>query len=81
MAKITRINTTQLAFLHDYLRGTGKNITEVEARKLGIKNLRARMSELRKLGLRVNTEDTRYGTAYTISARDVNGSRAMYDLT
>ena len=68
--------TTQNAILHDKLRGTGRKITAAEARRrYGIKNIRARMTELRYAGLRVNTEKTKSGkTAYSISARDVNGS-------
>jgi hypothetical protein len=79
--KITRINTTQTAFLQDYLRGTGKTLTEFEAREFfDIGNLRARMSDLRANGLKVATVNTERGTAYKVSARDVTGSRAHLDL-
>ena len=72
----TRIQGTQTAFLHDYLRGTGKTLTEKQALSLfNIKNLRARMSELRQLGLRVRTENTTDGRAkYSVSRRDVDGN-------
>lgn len=74
----TTIKTNQNAFLENYLRGTGKSLTENAARaKFGIKNLRARMTELRRAGLRVNAEPSSTGRVrYTISSRDVNGSRA-----
>jgi hypothetical protein len=43
----------------------------------GIQNIRARMTELRQAGLKVNRAKNSEGrAAYTISARDVNGSRA-----
>ncbi len=70
--------STQNAVLHDTLRGTGRAITSGEARNLyGIKNLRARISELRDAGLRVRTEKTLSGkTRYRISSRDIFGSRS-----
>lgn len=70
--------STQNAILHDKLRGTNRTLTAREAQNLyGIKNLRARMTELRDAGLRVNTTRSANGTTrYGISARDVFGSRA-----
>ena len=68
----------QNAFLEGYLRGTGKTLTENDARaRFGIKNLRARMTELREAGLRVRTEPSTTGRVrYVVSSRDINGSRA-----
>lgn len=74
----TNIKTSQTEFLVNYLRGTGRELTQPQAECLfGIKNLRARMSEMRDMGLRVRVRATNNGRiAYSISARDVNGSRA-----
>lgn len=77
MANLAKV-TNQVAFLEKYLRGTGKTLTAAQARaNYGIGNLSARMSEFRKCGLKVNTTVNTTGkTAYSVSARDVNGSRA-----
>jgi len=74
----TTINGSQAAFLERYLRGTGRTITEADARaRFGIGNLRARMSDLRAQGLNVRVDTSSKGTArYAVSARDVFGSRA-----
>ena len=74
----TNIRSTQAAFLHDYLRGTGRTLTARQADSFySIKNLRARMCELRQAGLKVRIDRTEDGRArYAISARDINGSRA-----
>ena len=74
----TKLTTSQTAFLEQYLRGTGKALTEADASaRFGIKNLRARMTDLRNAGLVVRTDVATTGkTRYTVSARDVNGSRA-----
>ena len=74
----TTITSTQVEFLEDYLRGTGRTLTEAQARALfGIENLRARMTDLRHAGLRVRREKTTEGRAkYAVSARDETGSRA-----
>lgn len=74
----TTITTSQNEFLVNHLRGTGKVLSQDQARSLfGIQNLRARMSDLRQLGYRVRTDVNSYGkTTYAISSRDVNGSRA-----
>lgn len=74
----TTLKVTQNEFLEQYLRGTGRSLSSAQAKATyGIKNLRARMSELRGVGLRVNrAKNTEGRSAYSISARDVTGSRA-----
>jgi hypothetical protein len=74
----TNISTTQNAFLHNYLRGTGRTLTSRQAKsQYGIQNLRARMSELRQAGLKVRTEKNQNGfNKYGVSRRDVWGSEA-----
>ena len=73
----TNLKTTQVAFLEKHLRGTGREMSAAQARATyGIQNLRARISELRSVGLRVrkgvNTEGR---TTYAISRRDVVGDQ------
>lgn len=70
--------TNQKQFLETYLRGTGRTLSAAQARaNYGIEQLSARISELRSAGLRVSTSPNTTGrVAYSISARDVNGSRA-----
>lgn len=70
--------TNQTSFLEKYLRGTNRTLSVAQAEaNYGIKNLPARMSELRKAGLKVETLTNTTGkTAYRVSARDINGSRA-----
>jgi hypothetical protein len=74
----TTLTVPQTTFLEQYLRGTGKTISEAQAKAtFGIRNLRARMTDLRQAGLIVRTDVNSYGkTVYSVSARDVNGSRA-----
>ena len=74
----TTIKTTQKQFLESYLRGTDRSLTSRQADSLyGIKNLRARITELRQSGLVVRTDKTQEGlTKYMVSARDLSGSRA-----
>lgn len=74
----TNIQTTQNEFLLGYLRGTGRYLSEAQARaQFGIQNLSARMSELRQMGYRVRTATNTQGrTAYTVSRRDQFGSQA-----
>jgi hypothetical protein len=74
----TTIKTDQKTFLETYLRGTGKTLTAADANaRFGIKNLTARMSELRAAGLNVKTDIATTGkTRYAVTARDVTGSRA-----
>ena len=75
-----KLNTTQVEFLERYLRGTGRTLSSFEAREIyGIKNLRARMTDLRHSGLRVRRQVNEHGYSdYAVSARDVNGSRALH---
>jgi hypothetical protein len=74
----TTLTTDQKTFLETYLRGTGKTLTAADANaRFGIKNLPARMSELRAAGLNVKTDLATTGkTRYAVTARDVAGSRA-----
>tara|TARA_B100002019_G_scaffold84501_1_gene72924 strand:- start:1454 stop:1762 length:309 start_codon:yes stop_codon:yes gene_type:complete len=74
----TTIKTNQKAFLENYLRGTGKSLTAADANaRFGIQKLPARMSEFRSAGLNVKVTKSSKGTArYSVSARDVTGSRA-----
>jgi hypothetical protein len=74
----TKLSTTQNQFLESYLRGTGRTLSARQADSLyGIKNIRARMTELRQAGLRVSrTMNTEGRSAYSVSSRDVAGSRA-----
>jgi hypothetical protein len=72
------LKTTQNQFLEQYLRGTGKALSAAQAEAtFGIKNIRARMTEMRQAGLKVNRSvNTEGRSAYSISARDQEGSRA-----
>jgi hypothetical protein len=74
----TTLTVPQVTFLEGHLRGTGRQISEAQARATyGIMNLRARMSDLRAAGLKVRRDTNTEGRAtYAVSARDVNGSRA-----
>jgi len=75
----TQIKTTQNKFLETYLRGTDQTLTAAQASaKFGIENLSARVSELRDLGLNVQTIPTKTTgcVAYRMSRRDVSGSQA-----
>lgn len=68
----------QLAVLEKMLRGKVTELTAKEAKsKYAIGNLRARMCEMKKAGLRVNSRIEKKEAHYSISARDVNGSRAV----
>jgi len=73
----TKLKTNQVTFLESHLRGTGREMSAAQARAtFGIKNLRARMSELRSIGLRVRTGvNTEGRTTYAISRRDVFGDQ------
>ena len=68
----------QVSFLERYLRGTNKTLSVAQAQaNYGIEKLPARISEMRAAGLNVKTiTNTSGNTAYRISARDLNGSRA-----
>ena len=74
----TTLSTTQNKFLETYLRGTTRTLTSAQAESLyGIQNLSARISELRDLGLNVQTIPTKTTTraAYRMSRRDVFGGQ------
>jgi Helix-turn-helix domain len=68
----------QVSFLEKYLRGTNRTLSVAQAKaNYGIEQLPARIFELRQAGLNVKTVTNSSGnTAYRISARDINGSRA-----
>jgi len=74
----TKLTTSQTQFLESFLRGTGRELTSVQAKaQFGIQNLRARMTDIRQANLVVKTRVNYAGrTAYSITARDTNGSRA-----
>ena len=74
----TKLKTNQKTFQETYLRGTGKTLTAKDANaRFGIQQLPARMSEMKSAGLNVKTDIATTGaTRYSITARDVNGSRA-----
>jgi hypothetical protein len=62
---------TQTELLVSYLRGTGRGISAPQAKSLfGIKNLRARISELRQSGYKVRKDmNTQGNTTYFVSRR------------
>ena len=62
---------TQTELLVSYLRGTGRGISAPQAKSLfGVKNLRARMSDLRQIGYKVRTAmNTEVNTTYFVSRR------------
>ena len=74
----TKITTSQNVFLEQYLRGTGRSLISRQAESMfGIKNIRARMTDFRNAGLKVSTKPNTDGRmSYSVSARDVTGSRA-----
>jgi hypothetical protein len=76
----TKLTMTQKEFLEQHLRGTGRSMSAKQADSLyGIKNIRARMTELRQAGLVVKkAKNTEGRAAYSVSSRDVFGSRATY---
>ena len=57
-----------------YLRGTGRSLSAAQAEaRFGVKNIRARMSELRDEGFRVRTDVNTTGkTVYSVSRRKVS---------
>lgn len=69
----TKLSTNQNEFLVKHLRGTNRELSAAQADALyGIKNLRARMSELREAGYVVRTGVNTTGyTTYAISRRKV----------
>jgi hypothetical protein len=66
-----KITTSQKEFLVKHLRGTARTLSAAQAEVLyGIKNLRARMTDLRQEGFRVRTHKNTEGrTAYAVSRR------------
>ena len=73
----TTLTTTQNQFLESYLRGTNRELSSAQAAAtFGIMNLRARVSEMRQLGLRVRkSKNTEGRTAYAISRRNIYGEQ------
>jgi len=73
----TQLKSTQVAFLEKHLRGTNREMSAAQAEATyGIKNLRARMTELRQVGLRVRKSvNTEGRTTYAVSRRDVFGDQ------
>lgn len=73
----TTLKTTQNSFLETHLRGTGREMSAAQARATyGVKNLRARMTDLRNAGLRVRTGvNTEGRTTYSVSRRDQFGGQ------
>ena len=73
MMSFTKLTTSQNEFLVNYLRGTGRELTSAQAAaNYGIKNLRARISELHKKGYKIRSRVNTTGkTAYAISRRMV----------
>lgn len=71
---------TQKQFLEKHLRGTSKELTVAQARaQYGIKNLRARICEMRADGLNVQSRKNYRGAgAFSVTSRDLEGSRAKY---
>jgi hypothetical protein len=64
---------TQTELLVTYLRGTGRGISAPQAKSLfGIKNLRARISDLRQSGFKIRKDMNKEGnTTYFVSRRMV----------
>ena len=77
VANLNKIKN-QKAFLETYLRGTGRTLSKEQAvANYGIQQLPARIFELKSAGMVVKTvKNTSGNTAYRMTARDVNGSRA-----
>ena len=71
----TKLKTSQVAFLERYLRGTGREMSAAQAEATyGIKNIRARMTDMRQAGLVVRKgRNTEGRTTYSVSRRDVEG--------
>jgi hypothetical protein len=73
----TQLRTTQVEFLEQYLRGTNRELSSAQAAAtFGIKNLRARMTDFRQIGLRVRkSKNTAGRTVYSVSRRDMFGDQ------
>ena len=75
----TNLKTTQVSFLETYLRGTNQTLTSAQAAAtFGVKNLRARVHDLRNAGLKVSRVPTKTTgqCAYRISRRDISGTQS-----
>ena len=68
---MTQTSGTQNESIQKYLSTAGRTLTEKQAERLfGVKNLSARVAELRQNGIRVVTEKTRDGRAkYSVASR------------
>ena len=68
----------QKSFIETYQRGTGRTLSPAQAKaNYGIAQLPARLHEMKAAGLVVKSvKNTSGNTAYRMTARDVNGSRA-----
>ena len=62
----TTVTSPQNQKLIDFLSGGNTVTSDVARRKLGIRNLRARVNELREAGVCVFTTRTTKGTAYKL---------------
>ena len=64
---------TQTELLVSYLRGTSRKLSAPQAEEMfGIKNLRARMSDLRFMGFKVKTDlNTEGRTTYSVPRRKI----------
>lgn len=73
----TSLKSTQVAFLEKHLRGTNVSMSAAQARETyGIRNLRARVTELRQVGLNIRKGvNTKGRTTYAVSRRDVFGDQ------
>ena len=73
----TKLSTSQTKFLETYLRGTNREMSADQANAtFGIQNLRARMTDLRNVGLRIRKGvNTQGKTVYAVSRRDVFGGQ------
>jgi hypothetical protein len=71
----TTLTSKQLTFLEQHLRGTGRSMSAAQAAATyGIKNLSARMSDMRAAGLNVRKHTNTAGrTMYSVSRRDLAG--------
>ena len=80
VVRTTNLNKVknQKTFIETYLRGTGRTLSPAQAKaNYGIAQLPARLYEMKAAGLVVKTVKNSTGkTAYKMTARDVNGSRA-----
>ena len=70
------VNTTktQVEYLVSYLRGTNRGLSAPQARALfGIKNLRARISDLRQMGFKVRKNTNTEGRTTSFVSRRMIG--------